>query len=150
MYSARIFFKISIVHIGAQVVAFQSPWNNTTSGEQIAPNVLVRRVAAAEQHEMVSDDPEEVSFFLPEGTCWVLADNEAVDVPTAGDSRSFGPLPYNLIIGRVLYHARNAHDHGVMHNSAEAMDADAPVLAAELDLDKLISIKERDASSSQN
>lgn len=87
---------------------------------------------------MVSDDPEDASFSLPPGTCWVLADNEAVYIPTAVDSRSFGPLPYNRIIGRVLYHARSAHDHGVMENSAEAMDADAPVLAAELDIEKLV------------
>ena len=115
-------------------------------------NVLVRRVAAAEEHEMVSDNPEDVPFALPAGYCWVLADNEAVDLSAAGDSRSFGPLPYDQILGRVLYHARSAHDHGVVENSEEAMEADAACLAAELDLDKLISIKEseRDAPSSQN
>lgn len=96
---------------------------------------------------MVSDDPEEDSFSLPPGTCWVLADNEAVDVPAAADSRSFGPLPYERIIGRVLYRARSASDHGLMDNSEEAMEVDAPVLAAELDLDKLI---DTSSSSSQN
>ncbi len=101
--------------------------------------MLVRRVAASEGEEMVSDDPDEASFRLPPGTCWVLADNEALEPKQVIDSRSFGPLPYKHIVGRVLYHARSAHDHGVVENSKRAMALDAPVLAAELDVDGLLS-----------
>lgn len=119
-------------HTYPQVIAFQSPL-----GDQA--HVLVRRVAAGEGHEMISDDPDETSFRLPPGTCWVLADNDTLEPQQVIDSRSFGPLPYEHIVGRVLYHARSTHDHGVVENSEEAMAADAPVLAAELDVDGLLS-----------
>lgn len=42
------------------IVAFRPP-----SGEG---DLLVRRVAAIEGEEMVSDEPEDVSFKLPEGS----------------------------------------------------------------------------------
>jgi hypothetical protein len=42
-----------------------------------------------------------------------------------------------LPAARVLYAARSRTDHGPVENSEEAMAADAPVLEAELDLDRL-------------
>lgn len=39
-------------------------------------------------------------------------------------------------MGRIVYYVR-PNDHGVVENSKDAMAADAAVLAAELDLDKL-------------
>ena len=39
-------------------------------------------------------------------------------------------------MGRVIYYARK-NDHGPVENSRPAMSADAAVLEAELDLDKL-------------
>ena len=70
------------------------------------------------------------------GKCWVLADNEELKPPDVIDSRSFGPLPVENILGRIIYYVR-PNDHGVVENSKAAMAADAAVLEAELDLSKL-------------
>jgi hypothetical protein len=35
-----------------------------------------------------------------QGHCWVLADNEQLAPPHVIDSRSFGPLPLDTIVGR--------------------------------------------------
>lgn len=75
------------------------------------------------------------------GTCWVLADNEALQPPQVIDSRAFGPLPADCIRGRVLYYGRPT-DHGPVQNSPEAAVEDAALLATELDVDKLISADE--------
>ena len=48
---------------------------------------------------------------MPRGHCWVLADNEALPLPAARDSRAFGPLPYGAILGRVVYAAASVTDH---------------------------------------
>jgi signal peptidase I len=53
------------------VVAFNSPLSPTS--EQ---SVMVRRVGAGPGDEMVSDDPDCSPFRIPDGHCWVLADNE--------------------------------------------------------------------------
>jgi hypothetical protein len=66
----------------------------------------------------------------------VLADNEELKPPDVIDSRSFGPLPVENILGRIIYYVR-PNDHGVVENSKAAMAADAAVLEAELDLSKL-------------
>lgn len=73
------------------------------------------------------------------GHCWVLADNEKLEPPAVLDSRVFGPLPAKLICGRILYYGRPL-DHGPVHNSPQATSEDAPVLASELDVDKLTSV----------
>ncbi|KAK9804469.1 hypothetical protein WJX73_005263 [Symbiochloris irregularis] len=114
------------------VVAFNSPLS-----QQPEHSVLVRRVAASEGDEMVSDHADDQPFSLPEGHCWVLADNDELQPAEAIDSRSFGPLPFSNIIGRVMYRARSATDHGAIDNSAAAQAADLPVLESELDIDKL-------------
>jgi hypothetical protein len=49
----------------------------------------------------------------------------------------FGPLHLNKIIGRVIYSAKSRSDHGCIENSQQAMEADAPVLEAELEIDDL-------------
>jgi hypothetical protein len=67
----------------------------------------------------------------------VLADNEALKPPEVIDSRAFGALPLSNILGRVMYFASSAARHGRVENNPSAEEADAPVLAAELDLDKL-------------
>ena len=73
------------------------------------------------------------------GHCWVLADNEDLKPSQVIDSRSFGPLPFSNIIGRIMYHAVSATDHGAVDNSEAARIADAPVLETELDVEKLAS-----------
>ncbi len=70
------------------------------------------------------------------GRCWVLADNEELKPPNVIDSRTFGPLPVENILGRIIYYSR-PNDHGPVQNSKPAMAADTAVLEAELDLNKL-------------
>lgn len=54
-----------------------------------------------------------------QGHCWVLADNADLAPPHVIDSRSFGPLPFTNILGRVAYSARSARDHGPVENSIQ-------------------------------
>jgi hypothetical protein len=49
------------VYVG-DVVAFNSPLHPPDM-----QNVMIRRVAAMEGDEMVSDDPEDTPFFIPPG-----------------------------------------------------------------------------------
>lgn len=65
--------------------------------------VQVRRVAALENHPMLSSEEDSVQERIPPGHCWVLADNEALEPPEVIDSRAFGYLDMNLITGRVVY-----------------------------------------------
>ena len=65
-------------------------------------NVLVRRIGAGPGDELVTDDPEAESYTIPAGHCWVLADNEELQ-PSPIDSRSFGPLPLQNVLGRIMY-----------------------------------------------
>lgn len=67
----------------------------------------------------------------------MLADNEELNPPDVIDSRSFGALPMQNILGRVMYFASSAARHGRVENNPWAQIADAPILAAELDLEKL-------------
>lgn len=80
-----------------------------------------------------------------QGYCWVLADNEDVAFPDVIDSRTFGPLPLEAILGRVVYAARSPTDHGPVENSGEGMAQDAAVLEAELDLDRMFTDGSADA-----
>lgn len=100
---------------------------------------IVRRVAALEGEEMESSDPSDEPFCLARGTCWVLCDNDNLSskVPDAIDSRSFGPLSLRNIIGRAIYHSRSPVEHGIVENSKDAMHADSPILAVELDVEEL-------------
>ena len=98
---------------------------------------MVRRVAANEGEEMLSDDADDQAFSIPAGHCWVLADNEDLAPPDVIDSRSFGPLPFSRVLGRILYAARSRSDHGLVENSEAARRLDTAVLQGELDLDKL-------------
>ena len=109
------------------VVAMQSP---LTQAER---SIMVRRVAAMQGAEMVSDDADDASWRIPDGHCWVLADNEALKPAQVIDSRSFGPLPLENVVGRVIYQCQSQTDHGTVQNSEQAADMDEPVLAAELD-----------------
>ena len=76
--------------------------------------------AAAEGKEAQATAPSSPSppppsppstYSVPSGHCWVLADNEALPLPAARDSRAFGPLPYGAILGRVVYAAASVTDH---------------------------------------
>lgn len=115
------------LHVG-DTVALQSP----LSAEQ---QILVRRLAAVEGEEMVSDEAEVQSWPLPEGQCWVLSEAESFKASEVIDSRSFGPLPVENIIGRVIYQCQSPTEHGPTANSERAMAEDAVILDAELDVE---------------
>ncbi|XP_021640507.2 mitochondrial ATP-independent inner membrane protease subunit 2 isoform X2 [Hevea brasiliensis] len=95
---------------------------------------LVRRLAASEGHEMVSNDGKDEPFVLEKDQCWVLADNEKLKPTEANDSRIFGPVPMSDIVGRVIYCLRTPVDHGPVQNS---MRVDSPVLEVELDVEEM-------------
>ncbi|XP_071698647.1 mitochondrial ATP-independent inner membrane protease subunit 2-like [Rutidosis leptorrhynchoides] len=100
-------------------------------------NYLVRRLGAIEGYEMVSKDEKEEPFVLEKDQCWVLADNDKLKPKEAKDSRLFGPVSMNDIVGRVLYCLRTAVDHGPIQNSQYSMQKDMPVLEVELDVDEM-------------
>lgn len=112
------------------IVAFRSPLDIKQE------HVMVRRVAASEQQQLVSDDDKE-TVTIPAGNCWVLADNEELEPPDVIDSRSFGFLPYNSILGRVIYRLRSPEDYGAVVNSTAAFEDDEAVVYSEVDRDKL-------------
>lgn len=108
----------------------------------VGGTTLLRRVAATEGAEMVSDDADDEGFVLPAGHCWVTVDAEGEAAVGSGatpqDSRAFGPLPYTSILGRAIYAVRSAVDHGPVQNSAAASAADAAVLESELCVSTLV------------
>jgi len=123
----------SNVHVD-DVVLFQLPEGSEERTE-------VRRVVAGEGHEMLSTCEEDEPFHLPSGTCWVLADNEDMDAKQVADSRTFGPLPYRNVLGRVLYSYESELDHGIVDNSEQVATSDEVVLSQELDLKWLAQVE---------
>lgn len=117
------------------VVAFQSPL--ASPGTQPEHNVMVRRIAAMEGDEMVSDSTADESFSIPRGHCWLLADNEKLSPPAVIDSRTFGHLPLSNILGRIIYFASSRTDHGPVINSPRSTEADRAVVEGEVDIDLL-------------
>lgn len=87
----------------------------------------VRRIAALEGAQMVSKDGV-APFKVPARHCWVERDNAQADAP---DSKLFGPLALDYIIGRVMYAIRSATDHARVANSPYAMVSDSIVMAQE-------------------
>ena len=77
----------------------------------------------------------------PADQCWVLADNEDLQPSQAADSRSFGPLHVDHVLGRILYFVRSQTEHGPVENSTAANVSDLPVLEAELDVEKLVDFR---------
>ncbi|XP_051118432.1 uncharacterized protein LOC127242790 [Andrographis paniculata] len=117
------------VNVG-DVVLLKDPVNSS--------NRLVRRLAAIEGYEMVSDDKNDEPFVLEKDQCWVLADNERLKPVEAYDSRTFGPVAMSsYIVGRVIYCLRSTVDHGPVENSPSSAKEDSPVLEVELDVDEI-------------
>ena len=89
----------------------------------------VRRVAGLAGDELVSDNSGDEAMRIPGDHCWVIRDNDAAT--ESPDSRMFGPLSLEHILGRVMYAIRSATDHGRVVSSPYAMASDAIVLAHE-------------------
>ena len=75
---------------------------------------------------------ETATYEIPPGRAWVTADNPAMDLSRAPDSRAFGPIRIAHIVGRVIYYVRSATDHGPVANHPASADDDASVLATEV------------------
>ena len=61
----------------------------------------MKRIVAVEGDEVVTRPPHKAAATaVPYGHVWVEGDN--VDVTKTMDSRTYGPIPKNLIVGRVL------------------------------------------------
>lgn len=105
-------------------------------------NVLVRRVAAVEGAQMVSDSSSDQPFILPSGHCWVLADNTELGPHEVIDSRTFGALDMSKILGRVIYYASSATEHGDVVNSPQSREADAPIIEQEVEVEKLLDLQQ--------
>lgn len=73
--------------------------------------------------------------MAPAGHCWVLADNEKMQVADAWDSRTFGPLPTDNVLGRILYYVRSRTEHGRV--DSDALPTDTAIIEAELDVEKI-------------
>lgn len=162
--------SVRSVSVG-DVVAFRAPAASAGDAADggcnddaaAADHVLVRRVAALEQAEMVSEEAGDEPFRVPPGHCWVLADNAspaaadaAADADSGGgggegapsssssspsspprDSRAFGFVPLGSVLGRVVYSVRSAGEHGPVANSPSSAAGDAAVAEAEVDVDAL-------------
>lgn len=89
----------------------------------------VRRIAGLAGATLNSDRTDEPDLSVPQDHCWVVRDNETAS--DARDSRSFGPLAMENILGRVMYYIRSATDHGKVENSFYAMLSDSIVLSVE-------------------
>lgn len=72
---------------------------------------------------------------VPPGHVWMQADNTKLHPPTIIDSRTHGPVPFENIIGRVVYYVASRTDHGMVNNSREALAFDEAVLNAEVDIE---------------
>lgn len=108
------------------VVAFANPVSVAED------NLMVRRVRGLPGTVLASEDDEEKDLVLQPGLCWVMADNPDLEPPHVEDSRSFGPVPFQNIEGRILYAIRTPTDHEAINNSAESSSDDAPIVDVEV------------------
>eukprot|EP00798_Chlamydomonas_sp_ICE-L_P020781 gene20781-27605_t len=115
------------------VVALRSPLGPSDDDN----HVMIRRVAALEGTEMSSDNEDDKGFEIPKGHCWVLADNVNLRPPQVIDSRTFGFIRMDSILGRVIYSAASATKHGPVKNNVLSVVLDRPVFEQEVDVDKL-------------
>lgn len=108
------------------VIAFKSP--------AAANDYLVRRVAALEDTELVSDVAGDEVLKIPAGHCWVIADNEKLKAAEAQDSRTFGFIPYDSVLGRIIYRIslQDPKEHGPVANSPRSELADRAIIDAEV------------------
>ena len=55
---------------------------------------------------------------MPEGHCWLIGDN----LPESRDSRTFGPVPLALIMGKVVAKAGLGSGFGWIGNNLEHVE----------------------------
>lgn len=120
----RVIPRASAKHVSVgDVVAFKTP--------QTQDSYMVRRVAALEGSELVTENLEDETLVVPDGHCWVLADNDAMRAPEVEDSRTFGYIPMSSILGRIIYRISSKDDHSAVRNSPRSEILDQPIIDAE-------------------
>ncbi|CAI5479056.1 unnamed protein product [Closterium sp. Yama58-4] len=90
-------------------------------GDVLCPTVVFRRVAAVAGDEIVSSQPSDMPIRIEENHFWVLADNPDVPAKEAWDSRTFGPVHLEDVLGRAMYVVRSMHDHGPIQNRSQLL-----------------------------
>ncbi|GAB2217736.1 hypothetical protein Droror1_Dr00000944 [Drosera rotundifolia] len=78
-----------------------------------------------------------IFFVLEDKEFWVLLDNTLLNAKEAQDSRTFGPIKTNDIIGRVIYRFLSPSSHGPVASSDDNAEEDSAILELELDIDEL-------------
>eukprot|EP00123_Amoebidium_parasiticum_P005848 comp16940_c0_seq1/m.15529 comp16940_c0_seq1/g.15529 ORF comp16940_c0_seq1/g.15529 comp16940_c0_seq1/m.15529 type:complete len:218 (-) comp16940_c0_seq1:611-1264(-) len=113
------------VYVG-DVIALTQP----KTPSEAPPEVLIRRLTAKGNDELVSTEGQE-PMRVPAGHVWVSCDNDKV----AGDSREFGPVPADSVLGRVTATLNASYQPiGVVVNSPKAMEEDASAQLVTADL----------------
>lgn len=70
---------------------------------------------------------EGVPMAVPEGQYFVMGDNR----PRSSDSREFGPIPYESIIGQVIYRYFPFHEMGTVDNPFDGKELTFSFIALE-------------------
>ena len=96
---------------------------------------MVSEPSSSSTRVLASDPPgaEVEAFDIPDGHCWVLADNPDLKPPHVIDSRSFGFIPLSSILGRVTYSLTNKEP---IINSPTAAVMDDAVIEQEVHSEK--------------
>jgi hypothetical protein len=117
------------------VICFQHPIGISAS------SLLIRRVTAIGGEQLVGDEEE---MTLDHDTVWVEADNAKLEPPNVEDSRTFGPLPMAMILGRCIYAATSLTDHALIQNAATWKDDDKEIVEFEFDPETVFGAEKSD------
>ena len=119
------------------IVAFKPP---LPSAEESA--LMVRRVSAQGGELLESDTAQ---HELAPDTVWVTADNAELEPPHVEDSRTFGPVQLDSVVGRCIYAVRSRADRDYVENNEKWRALDRDVVSVEL-TDKLLDELASDAA----
>ncbi|KAL7113092.1 hypothetical protein ACP275_04G042300 [Erythranthe tilingii] len=94
-------------------------------------NYIVRRLAATKSNYTKP-------FVLGKNQCWVLADKFDLETEEAYDSRTFGPVNINNIVGRAIYAVSIGRlYHETVYNNLDSVIEDFPVVEVELNIEEM-------------
>lgn len=117
IFTSKVSYKLGVIKHG-DVVIFKSPKNNDIEFIKRVIALPGETVMLKDETVYVNDQPVEepyiknptfsipggalvegVPLIVPEGSMFVMGDNRS----GSSDSREFGPVPENLLIGQVIY-----------------------------------------------